>query len=105
MQEVGGWHRQCPPPSLNPEDTLRRCGDLASTGRQPISLAPVTNGLPRERIWLWETTQTENPGPASETTTSGIRASPKPCATHLKSEKVRVDRMGGDTSAVKKKHD
>jgi len=37
-----------PPPLLNPTDTLRRRGDLVSTGRQPISLAPtaqwVTSG-------------------------------------------------------------
>src|SRR6218665_3293619 len=37
----------------------------------------------------------------SGTTTSGTKASPKPG----NSPKKRVDRMGGDTSAVKKKHD
>jgi len=30
-----------PPPSLNPADTLRRRGDLATTDRQSISLAPT----------------------------------------------------------------
>ena len=57
IQDAGGWRV----PSLNPADTLRRRGDLASTDRQPISLAPtaqwVTSGedsgsgrQPRQRI-------------------------------------------------------
>jgi len=37
-QGAGGW-RVAPSPSLNPADTLRRRGDLANTGRQPIILA------------------------------------------------------------------
>ena len=56
-----GWC-VAPPPLWNPADTLRRRGDLAITGRQPISLAPtaqwVTSGedwsygrQPRQKIW------------------------------------------------------
>ena len=51
-----------PPTSLNPADTLRRRGELASTGRQPISLAPhCPVGYLGRGLELCETTQTENP--------------------------------------------
>src|SRR6218665_1915350 len=42
VQEDGGWH-------YHPYETLQMPYDLASTGRQPISLTPTASGLPRER--------------------------------------------------------
>src|SRR6218665_1807243 len=51
-----------PPPLRSPADTLQRRGDLVSSGRQPISLAPrCPVGYLGRGLELWETTQTENP--------------------------------------------
>src|SRR6218665_3224567 len=52
-QGAGGW-RVAPPPSLNPADALRRRGDLASTGRQPISLAPTAQWVTSGEDWSSE---------------------------------------------------
>jgi len=66
-----------PPPLLNPADNLRRRGDLASTSRQPKSLAPtaqwVTSGedsamgiLSRQKIQQGAMSQGRSRSPSSK---------------------------------------